>query len=111
MSIPYFSNEIIWPELYGILTPVCLEVKNGLKVLHSTSDILGFAGSEDHLEIVLYGDRDLTGEIVFEGPGVMKIISATIDSGAVEMIHDDKRTAFLYRHEYGKELTLNIKLD
>ena len=26
VSIPYFSNEIIWPELYGILTPVCLEV-------------------------------------------------------------------------------------
>ncbi len=31
VSIPYFSNEIIWPELYGILTPVCLEVKDGLE--------------------------------------------------------------------------------
>jgi hypothetical protein len=60
---------------------------------------------------VLCGDRDLAGEIVFEGSGVMKISSATIDAGAVEMIRDDKRTAFIYRHEYGKELTLNIKFN
>ena len=111
VSIPYFNSEIIWPELYGILTPVCLEITEGLKILHSTSDILSFAGSEDHLEIVLFGDRDLAGEIVFEGPGVMKISSATIDAGAVEMIRDDKRTAFIYRHEYGKDLTLNIKFN
>ena len=111
ISIPYFKNEIMWPELYGILTPVCLEIADGLKILHSTSDILGFAGSEDHFEIRLCGDRDLAGEIVFEGPGAMMISSATIDAGAVEMIRDGKRTVFTYRHEYGKELTLNIKFN
>ena len=102
---------MLWPALYGILTPVCLEVADGLKILHSTSDILGIAENEGHLEITLCGDRDLAGEIVFEGPDAMKISSATIDAGAVKMVHDGKRTAFIYRHESRKELILNIKFN
>ena len=37
---------------------------------HSTSDILGVATVNGHTEITLYGDRDLDGEIVFEGEKV-----------------------------------------
>jgi len=70
---------------------------------------MGVAGKEGHLEITICGDRDLPGEIVFEGPGAMKISSATIDNGAVKMVHDGKRTAVSYRHVNGKELVLNIK--
>jgi beta-galactosidase len=111
VPIPYFTREIIWPELYGILTPVCMEVADGLKILHSTSDILSFAAMEGHLEITLCGDRDLAGEIVFEGPGVSKISSATADTGTVELTSDGKRTGFVYRHEHGKQLTLKIKFN
>ena len=44
ITIPYAQDEMLWPALYGVLTPVCLEVADGLKILHSTSDILGVAG-------------------------------------------------------------------
>ena len=27
---------MLWPALYGVLTPVCMEVSDGLKILHST---------------------------------------------------------------------------
>jgi beta-galactosidase len=111
VAFPYSNDEILWPPLYGILTPVCLEVADGLKILHSTSDIMGVAENEGHLEIMICGDSDLAGEIVFEGPNVYKISSATIDAGAVKMVHDGKRTAFIYRHESRKELILNIKFD
>jgi len=111
VTLPYSNDEILWPALYGILTPVCLEVADGLKILHSTSDILGVAENEGHLEITICGDRDMAGEIVFEGTNVMKISAATIDAGAVKMVHDGKRTAFIYKHESRKELILNIKLD
>jgi hypothetical protein len=82
-----------------------------VKILHSTSDILGVAEIEGHLEVTLCGDHDLAGELVFEGPNVMRISSATIDAEAVKMVHDGKRTAFFYRHESRKELILNIKFN
>ena len=59
--------RLLWPALYGVLTPVCLEISEGLNILHSTSDILGITESDEGLQITLYGDRDLAGEIVFEG--------------------------------------------
>ncbi len=43
VAFPYLNDELLWPALYGILTPVCLDVAEGLKILHSTSDILGVA--------------------------------------------------------------------
>ncbi len=111
IALPYSNDEILWPALYGILTPVCLEVADGLKVLHSTSDILGVTENEGNIEITICGDRDLAGEIVFEGPNVIKISSATIDAGAAKMVHDGRRTAFIYRHESRIELKLNIKFN
>ncbi|HEX7585331.1 MAG TPA: hypothetical protein VF373_11630, partial [Prolixibacteraceae bacterium] len=110
IAIPYVQSEMLWPALYSVLTPVCLQVADGLKILHSTSDILGFAEVKGHLEITLYGDRDLAGEIVFEGTGVKKINSATIDGEAVRIIRDEKRIALIYNHKHRSEMILNFKL-
>ena len=108
LSIPYTQEEMLWPALYGILTPVCLEVSEGLKILHSTSDILGIAEINGQITITLYGDRDLPGEIVFEGANVEKIHSAMIDGMSVEMVRDEKRIAFVYNHKHKNELVLSI---
>jgi beta-galactosidase len=110
VTIPYSQDEMIWPALYGVLTPVCLEVTDGLKILHSTSDILGIEEKNDQLEITLYGDRDLAGEIVFEGANSKKIKSATMDDEAVKLVRDDKRTTIIYGHKHKKEMILNIKI-
>jgi beta-galactosidase len=106
IPVPYAQDEMLWPALYGILTPVCLEVTDGVKILHATSDILGISTRNDQFEITLYGDRDLPGEIVFEGTNVHQIKSAMLDGEAVEMVRDDKRVAFIYGHKHKKEMML-----
>lgn len=99
-----------WPALRGVLSPVCLEVADSMKILHSTSDILSAAHNERHLEITLHGDRDLTGEIVFEESQVDKTKSATIQGDPVTMVRDDKRTVFTYRHPHKDDFILRIRI-
>ncbi len=110
ISIPYTQDEILWPALYGVLTPVCLKVSDGIVMLHSTSDILGVTALNGQLEFTLFGDRDLAGEIVFEGARVNRIKSATLDGEVVKIVQDDKRIAFIYCHQHQKEMILNIKI-
>ncbi len=110
ITIPYLQEEMHWPALYGVLTPVGMEITDGLKILHCTSDILHVINRDGQLEISLFGDRDLTGEIVFEGPDVSKINAATIAGRSVEIIRDDKRIVLRYSHEYKKEIMLAVTL-
>jgi hypothetical protein len=111
ISMPYTKDEILWPALYGVLTPVCIEVSDGIKILHSTSDILSIVQSNDQIEITLYGDRDLAGEIVYEGANVEKIKSATLNGENVKMVRDGKRVAFVYNHKHRMEMILNIRIE
>jgi hypothetical protein len=111
ISIPYTQEEMLWPALYGILTPVCLEVSEGITVLHSTSDILGIEKINSQIEITLHGDRDLAGEIVFEGANVERIKSATLDGEAVKMVREGKCIAFVYTHKSKMEMNLSIRVD
>jgi hypothetical protein len=101
---------MVWPALYGVLTPVCLDVSDGIKILHSISDILGVEDLKEQLEITIYGDRDLDGEMVFEGPNINKIKSVTIPGETVKLVRDDKRIAITYRHKHKKEMILIIKI-
>jgi hypothetical protein len=110
ISIPCLQDEMLWPALYGVLTPVCLEVSGGIKILHTTSDILGIAERKGALEITLFGDRDLAGEIVFEGPGVKKIRSASTDGEAVELIRKGERIAVAYSHKHKTEIILVVNI-
>ena len=110
INIPYSQDGLLLPALYGILTPVCMEVAEGIKTLHSTSDILGVARNNGQLEITLYGDRDLAGEIIFEGPKVDRIQSATMCGGPAKMVRDGKRAAFTYNPKHKEEIILNIEI-
>jgi beta-galactosidase len=110
INVPYAQDGMIWPALYGVLTPVCMEISDGIRILHSTSDILEVAGNKGQLEITLHGDRDLAGEIVFEGTRVDKIKSATMYGDPVKMVRDDTRITFIYSHKHKEEMTLSIKI-
>ena len=110
INIPYSQDGLLLPALYGILTPVCMEVAEGIKTLHSTSDILGVTRNNGQLEITLYGDRDLAGEIIFEGPKVDRIQSATMCGGPAKMVRDGKRAAFTYNPKHKEEIILNIEI-
>ena len=108
ITIPYSGETMVWPPLYSILTPVCMEVAPGLRILHSTSDILGISATNGHLVVTLFGDRDLAGEIVFEGEGVHMISSVLLDGAAVETVRDGKRMVFNYPHHQNIRMTLNV---
>jgi hypothetical protein len=109
ISIPYMQNEMLWPPLYAILTPICLTITDGINILHSTTDILNIAEMNGVIEISLYGDRDLAGEIVFEGVNVSRIKSAKIQGEIVKMMHDKGRIILKYSHLHKKEMILTLK--
>jgi hypothetical protein len=101
---------MLWPALYGVLTPVCLPVADGINILHSTSDILKIEGNRGELTITLQGDRDLPGEIVFEGLRVNQIRSATLSGESLNTVRDHKRIIVIYNHKHKEELTLVIQV-
>jgi len=109
ISFPWSLNEMLLPPLYAILSPVCLEVLPGLKILHSTSDLLDFEEKDGLLRLTLFGERDLEGEIIFEGLRAGKIRSAEIAGTEVRMVSDENRVAFVYSHDHEKEIVLEIK--
>lgn len=110
VTIPYLQHEMLWPSLYGILTPVCLHVADGLKILHCTSDILHVELQDGQLKIVLQGDYILAGEIVFEGINQSKIASATMDGEKLSMIRHENRIVINYSHKRKKEQVLTVKI-
>ncbi|MEI6885269.1 MAG: beta-galactosidase [Bacteroidota bacterium] len=110
INIPYLGGKMNWPALYSVLTPVCLVVSEGLSILHGTSDILSISDGERDLEIILYGNRDLAGEIVLEGGDVNKIDSVTVDGKNANIVLDEKRIIVTYSHLHRIEMTLNIRM-
>lgn len=109
IHLPLSGKEMLMPALYAVLTPVCLGITEGLKILHSTSDIVGYEMADGCLEVVICGDRDLPGETVFEGSGACNIRSAEIDGHPVEIIREGERTALVYSHQHKMDSVLKIK--
>ncbi|MBI9066699.1 MAG: beta-galactosidase [Salinivirgaceae bacterium] len=110
ISIPYSQDVMLMPALYAILTPVCMKVAPGLKILHSTSDLLNIEEKNGQLIITLYGDRDLPGEIVFEGTEVQKISTAIMDGENLKIQHIKKNVVVAYTHKHKVEMTLNVSI-
>ncbi|HBH47586.1 MAG TPA: hypothetical protein DDX98_03050 [Bacteroidales bacterium] len=108
ISIPYLSEEILMPALYSILTPICMQVDVGLKILHSTSDILNINTEDKQLQITLFGNRDLPGEIVFEGESTKKISSASVDGEPTIITHKNNRVICKYTHKHKIESNFTI---
>jgi beta-galactosidase len=110
VSIPYGGEPGHWPPLYGIITPVCLDILPGLTLLHCTSDLLSVSINKDCVEFTLIGDRDLTGEMVLEGSLSAKIAGAVLNGQPLESFRDQDRLVFGYSHDHNKEMTLRINL-
>lgn len=110
ITIPYAQDEMLWPALYAVLTPVCLNVADGLKILHSTSDILSIEELDGQIRITLFGDRDLVGEIVFEDKNARKVKSATIDGNDLDLIWHKNRIVLNYNHKHKIEMSLTVKI-
>jgi beta-galactosidase len=110
ISIPYLGSELTWPALYGVLTPLCMEIADGIRILHCTSDILDISFQDDRIEMALFGDRDLLGEIVLEGENAEQVRTASIDGKSLEIIKIDDRIVLNYHHHHKQEQTLIIQI-
>ncbi len=110
ISIPYFGDETSWPALYGVLSPVCMELTDGISILHSTSDVIGIVVDDNELKINIQGNRDLKGEIVLEGVNVFQVKSALIGNKSVSLNHDSNRLILNYDHKHNQELTITLKI-
>ncbi len=110
IPLPYTQKEALWPALYAVLSPVCLQVAEGIKILHSTSDILGITEKDGQLEMTVFGDRDMMGEMVFEGNMVKDLSLATIDGNTVPFISDGKRFSIIYSHKHKEEMQLRLSI-
>lgn len=110
VSVPYLDGNIIWPALYSVLSPVCLEILPGLKILHTTSDLLNLSVNNGLISMTLHGDHDLPGELVLEGSNIELIDSASISGKPIKIISQDNRLIIGYRHLPEKEFVLNLNL-
>ncbi len=110
VSLPLSGKEMAWPPLYSVLTPLCLEIADGLKILHSTSDILGYRMDQGVLQLIVSGDRDLAGEIVFEGVRAGYVTSAAIEGDAVDVLRKGEHTVLAYSHKHKSETVLEIRV-
>jgi beta-galactosidase len=111
VSLPFNGGEILWPPLQAVLTPVCLQLGEGVIMLHSTSDLLGIRKEGNEIFLTLGGDRDLPGEIVLEGLETGIISRAEISSMPAGISVIGGRRVITYTHIQGKEMELRITLD
>ncbi len=110
ISIPYSGGTLKWPGLYGIISPLNLEIEEGLHILHSTSDLLEIRKNDHLLEITLIGDRDLEGELVLDGENAGLIQSARVEGETVSVDFDGKRVVCRYQHKHQEEVILTLQL-
>lgn len=110
VNIPFSGEETCWPGLYGILCPVSMGILEGIRILHCTSDILNVSTGEKEIEISLFGERDLQGEIVVEGEKSKKIKQAVLDGKELTISRIKGRCVLNYKHDHMQEMTLKIKL-
>jgi hypothetical protein len=110
INIPYAKDHFTWSALYGLLTPLCLEVAEGISILHSTSDILDLSVHNDQIELRLIGDRDLPGEIVLEGENAGRIKSVTMNGAELKVFRDGNRSVCNYSHRIKEEFIVCLHL-
>jgi beta-galactosidase len=111
MPLPYRRESANWPALCGLLTPLGMELADGIKLLHSTSDVLRVEEKEGCLELTLEGDRDLPGEIVMEGAGTPEIQSLKLSGEPLSFGCDGDRVVAEYEHKHQAEMVLSIQVN
>lgn len=110
VSLPMAGGQLLWPPLKAILTPVCLQLADGVTLLHSTSDLLGLGNEGNEIILTLSGDRDLPGETVLEGPETGRISRVEISGMPAEVKVIRGRRVITYSHGQGEQQVLKITL-
>ena len=108
IEIPYTEKSFSWPPLYAVLTPINLTLAKGIKLLHTTSDILAINPSTDGIKFILYGHRDLKGEMLLEYQDIDNIKEICLDEKSINFEIVEHRLIINYTHQQDKSSTLKI---
>ena len=108
VSLPLSGGEILWPPLRAILTPLCIQLAEGVTMLHTTSDLLSVRKEGSEIILTLSGDRDLPGEIVLEGPGTVRLSVEETSGRAVGINLIRGRKVITYSHVHGEETVIRV---
>lgn len=109
IPLPYIDGEIEVPALSAFITPISKEIIDGINILHTTSDIIGFDTKNKTIVIHLQGNPELIGEMVLEGENISKIKSVESFDKPIMLIWHNNRIVLNYKHSH-QEILLTIKL-
>ncbi len=107
INIPIIEGDLDVPPLYGIISPIFKEIGNNIRLLHTTSDILGIKLTKHDITLNIMGDPYLLGELVLEGKGIKTIISVEISGKPIMIIWNNNRVVLNYNHSK-EEMDLKI---
>jgi len=110
ISIPFSGGRLTWPALYGLLTPLCLEVDSKIRLLHTTSNILGIEKVGNQVIFTLEGDRDMEGELVLEGENLQNIIHFEPEGTVMSLANYSGHIVLNYKHLHKSEFKIRMYL-
>lgn len=108
VELPYGGGEMLWPPLFAVLSPLNLEIAPGIRLLHTTSDVLKIKKEDTSIVLTLAGDRDLMGELVLEGEALDSIVKAMINDQTQFITQYDGRLLMRYQHVHKDVFNLKI---
>lgn len=108
IQLPYGGDEMLWPPLYACLSPLNMPLAKGLRLTHTTSDVLNIQTNGSNILLTLSGNRDLLGELVVEGEWVNEINAVIIDGQTSKFNLLNGRLLVHYHHPHRNNLTLEI---
>lgn len=111
INIPYIANSYVFPSLYGIITPLNLKLKNGLNLLHTTSDIQKIEKKRNEFQITLIADKDLPGELVLEGSLIHNIELIKLNNDKIDYKIVNERFILNYNHLSNLESLITIQFN
>jgi beta-galactosidase len=103
---PYAVEKVLMPQTYAVLSPLHLEILSDLFILHSTSDLLGIDKKDSECILTVKGDRDLLGELVFEGEKAKDLGSVMINGEKFILSEKNRRYYVHYNHAHNESLTI-----
>jgi hypothetical protein len=75
--------------------------------LHITSDVLNVEKTNNTVELQLFGNRDLIGEMVLEG-NISQVKKVYVDNEEVKFKIINNRIAINYNHKHQTQISLKI---
>lgn len=109
IKIPYQNNSMEFPATYGILSPLNVNIGSDINLLHTTSDLLQIIIDNYTVELHLFGNRDLQGEMLLEG-AIENIKKITIDDEEVVSKIINNRLLINYNHKHQNQIILKLVL-